>query len=420
MTNNTRTPIDMTQPKLCPGFVPVEGDTISVGGRSVRLGSKIGEGGEGAVYKLDDGTVCKIYKAEKLTEPLERKITLMTQHPVMVKGVCWPLATVFNSNGVFVGYTMPSASGLSLYEAVFSPERVQRNFPTWNRLDLTSLARRIVGRIAALHQRGVLIGDINFNNILISVSPHDPTKVDIFFVDTDSYQLGVFPSPVGTPEFLAPDLQGKNLRTLLRTPEQEHFAVSTLMFMILMLGQHPYARRDGSSPLENIRLGRYPYDRSRGVDRRYEVPFGPWQMIYSNFSGLLRATFAKAFVDHDYPTAEAWYKVLGAEYNALRNGTKCSDLVPDKFYVRPENAVTVKCDKCGKPFEINKHYLDHLISMGKPLICPECSEEIVVPCERCGCGNFVLIRRYKYNEIKAKGRQVLCPEHFAAGQNAAD
>ena len=98
----------------------------------------------------------------------------------------------------------------------------------------------------------IIIGDINPLNILVK----SPTEV--YFVDTDSYQVENYPCPVGTIEFTPPELQGKNYETFLRSFENEYFAIATLVFMILLPGKSPYTQQGGGDPAANIRAMEFP------------------------------------------------------------------------------------------------------------------------------------------------------------------
>lgn len=83
-----------------------------------------------------------------------------------------------------------------------------------------TLCITILKKLKYLHDRNVILGDINPNNILV-VSP-----TEVYFVDTDSYQIEGFPCPVGTINFTAPEIQRKDFSTFLRTIGNERFAVA--------------------------------------------------------------------------------------------------------------------------------------------------------------------------------------------------
>lgn len=106
-----------------------------------------------------------------------------------------------------------------------------------------TLCITILKKLKYLHDRNVILGDINPNNILV-VSP-----TEVYFVDTDSYQIEGFPCPVGTINFTAPEIQRKDFSTFLRTIGNERFAVATLLFMIMLPGKPPYSCRAAKTRL---------------------------------------------------------------------------------------------------------------------------------------------------------------------------
>lgn len=81
----------------------------------IRLTEKISEGGEGCVYNTSKsgGAVAKIYFDKKLTSHKQSKIDALIASGLLIEGVCFPTAHLYNSKGAFVGYLMPKADGKS-------------------------------------------------------------------------------------------------------------------------------------------------------------------------------------------------------------------------------------------------------------------------------------------------------------------
>jgi DNA-binding helix-hairpin-helix protein with protein kinase domain len=144
---------------------------------------------------------------------------------------------VRDPDGRFVGILMDRAEGVDLQRALFVKPLLEKTFPHWTRRNLVDLALDVVQKVRELHRRNVLLGDLNPRNILA-----DP-QGRAWFVDLDSCQVGGYPCPVGTPTFTPPEIQGRDFKTFLRTPEQEQFALATLIFMILLPGKPPYSHR---------------------------------------------------------------------------------------------------------------------------------------------------------------------------------
>ncbi len=270
--------------------VPRVGDVVTTDrGGKISLLRELASGGEGTVYDVGrDDCVAKIYKPERLTRRRFKKLELMLSRPVLRHGICYPSAILF-SRGNFAGFLMPRARGTELKKTVMIPEPVFRSRnPEWRRVELVRLSLAILRHIQYLHLRDILVGDINALNILV-VSPDE-----VYFVDADSYQIGGFPCPVGTNEFIAPELQGRsNFSNFLRSAGNENFAVAVLLFMILLPGRHPYSHLGGGSVQDNIRSLRFPYP--LGDDPGGGVPPGKWLKMWRLLPQPIREAFYQSF-----------------------------------------------------------------------------------------------------------------------------
>lgn len=179
----------------------------------VVLQSQIGQrGGEGTVYKCNiPNKVCKIYHKDKITKFRLAKLLEMQAKNIKIKGICYPEELLYNEKGQFVGYLMNEAKGHKLQTSVMHPMIIKDKFPNWRRKQLVDLCISILEIVEKLHKSNIIIGDINANNILVA----DYNKV--YFIDCDSFQIGPYPCPVGTPYFTPREIQGKKYSEFLRT-----------------------------------------------------------------------------------------------------------------------------------------------------------------------------------------------------------
>jgi len=257
-------------------------------GQQVRLSNRLASGGEGTVYETDQpGVLCKIYHPSRLTEGARRKIELMVTRRVSHPAICWPTEAVRDSQGVFRGFLMSRASGEPLGHGLFIPTVWLSKHPNWTRKDSVRLAISILEGIEYLHRMKVLLGDINPMNILV----RDANSV--FFVDCDSYQVEGFPCPVGSINFVAPEIQGQDFTRFLRTAEHELFAVATLVFMIMMPGKPPYSHQGGADGAANIKKMHFPYP--LGEKGSKGAPEGAWRFCWSHLNRALKEAFNASF-----------------------------------------------------------------------------------------------------------------------------
>lgn len=346
--------------------------------KSVVLGQLLGKGGEGSVYATDTPLVAKIFVPERNTALRRDKLVLMLTRPVSCAGVCYPAALLYNERDEFVGYLMPRAEGRELDKSLFKPMLMDKYFPGWSRADSVQLCITILQKVQYLHSMNILLGDINGSNILVK----SPTEV--YFVDTDSYQVEGYPCPVGKEHFTAPEILGRSYATFLRSKGQEHFALATLLFMVMMLGKTPYAQQGGGTPAENIRHMDFSYplqEQSNG-----KAPAGAWRFMWSHMTFAVKHAFFHTFSKGGDHAAEATrlsakqWLLLFRKYHTVLTGTKLKDsmmleLHPTRFKCGKDDELT-RCPRCGK---------EHPAATFTDGMCRDCwLREHTRTCSRCG------------------------------------
>ena len=368
--------------------VPSTGDRLITSSdcKIIYLKDKIKSGGEGVVYETDsDEYVAKIYHNDKLSSRKKEKIDLLVQSGLVIDGVCLPEKSLINEQGEFVGFLMKKAIGKSLDCSFFKGERgIKRHFPNWTRSDLVALSITILSTINKLHKLGIIVGDLNGANILVN-SPDS-----IYLVDTDSFQINDLPCPVGTEEFTAPEIQGKDYKSFLRTEGNENFAVATLLFRLLMFGVSPYAQKGGESIAHNIQSGNFSFpfrEKSNG-----KIPDGDWKFFWSHLFFPLKEQFYSTFKkgghcydEEDRPDVSDWLKLLKQYKTQLADGTIANydrnsmEMFP-KSYKKIPNETYLICDLCKQevpPSLIKSH-------AGKHYCLPCLEKSTIFHCKNCG------------------------------------
>jgi len=317
-----------------------------------RLEKQIGRaGGEGSVYITSKkGYVCKIYKSEKNTNFKQKKITLLTENKINIKGVCRPEFIAFNSNKEFVGYFMKQADGVEIKTSIFIPPLLKKKFPHWTRLHLAIVARSILNTVKTLHEHNIILGDINPNNILIK------DELNIYFIDTDSFQVEGYPCSVGMIPYTRIENHGKKYSEYLRTKRDDIFAIMTLIFQILMPGKLPYSFSGGGSEKENMKPENFPYKFGDGSNYK-NAPDGQWVYIWSHLPYKLKELFWKIFkLDKDIQLHEAVKNIESYIYQ-LNEGHQTDLIFPSSFkqidkdgHVVNEEASKYKCVSCGADY----------------------------------------------------------------------
>ncbi len=323
-------------------------------GNSHKLIKQIGRtGGEGSVYLTNTGLVCKIYKQDKITSFRYHKVKLLIENKIEIKNVSLPKYLAKNSKNEFVGYLMPQARGYELKTSIFIPPLLRQKFPQWKRKELVKVSLNIAKTVKKLHSYNIILGDINPNNILVN-SPDE-----IYFIDTDSFQIEGYPCPVGMIPYTRVKNHNKRYDSYLRDKDDDLFALSTLIFQILMPGKLPYSYRGGKTEKENMNPSNFPYN-CYDHEGYHNVPVGQWSYIWSNFPRKLKEMFCKIFKkDKIVPIDEIIYNLNSYLYQ-IEQGWQSNEIFPTSYKKIDRNKKVIldevvesrKCKECGVMFDI--------------------------------------------------------------------
>jgi rRNA-processing protein FCF1/tRNA A-37 threonylcarbamoyl transferase component Bud32 len=379
--------------------IPGEGEKVcsALTRDIITLSGLIAKGGEGSVFKTNaPRLVCKIYKKENLTRFRLEKLRRMVDSGLQYEGVCWPTDVVMNREGQPVGYLMPKAEGIELQKCVFIPPLLKKHFSNWTKHDTVQLALTILEKIEYLHHHNIIIGDINPLNILVK----SPTEV--YFVDTDSYQIEEFPCPVGTVPFTAPEAQQKHFATFLRSFGNEQFAVATLLFMIMLPGKHPYAQQGGEDPISNIKKMDFSY--ALGEKSNKKTPDGRWRFCWSHLPYKVKEAFYETFhfsgqyaKEVERLNAQDWI-ALFSEYRRLLESGKFEQRDPESILLFPTRYKNVSNSPLGSCSLCGQQYTEEQLQQGYCRVCLKKGEEY--KCRQCG--DTILFTNYRRYILKAK------------------
>jgi DNA-binding helix-hairpin-helix protein with protein kinase domain len=284
---------------------------------------KIGGGGEGSIYVVTGmpNVVAKVFHHPTLDQL--RKLELMLALPCNPQSsgtppVAWPEGLLFRNakRERFSGYLMPRVTGACPAIELYNPKSRRAKCPGFNYRYLHRAALNISYCCRLAHERGFVIGDLNESTFLVR------DNGCVTMVDSESMQMRdatmgrILRCRVGKPDFTPAELQGKNLKTIVRTADHDHFALGVLLFRLLMEGVHPF---DGifrgvgievPSLESRIAAGHFPYGTRA-------VPWAP-KRLAPDFTMLhpeLRQLFLRCFdIGHfnpkTRPDSEAWVSAL--------------------------------------------------------------------------------------------------------------
>jgi DNA-binding helix-hairpin-helix protein with protein kinase domain len=313
------------------------------GGTPWHLGQQIGAGGEGTVYLVDDdpALVAKIYAEPPGAEQVAKLDAMIAAGDESVRRVAaWPSAVLYGDDGA-VGFLMPKlASQLPLHE-LFGPRRRQELFPDAHWTFLVHAALNVARAFEAMHDRDIVVGDVNSNNVVI----HRNAKTR--FIDCDSFQIRrngqLFRCTVGVPEYQPPELQAADLGDAERLPQHDRFGLAVMVFQLLFVGKHPFAgilppHLMGDATIGANVAARHFFYGPDAAAAGLRPP--PGSLALTALPDAIEALFHRAFLGEPAgrPTATEWREAL----RALESTTVACERSRRHRYVRD-----VACPWCA-------------------------------------------------------------------------
>lgn len=304
-------------------------------GNAVRLGQKIGGGGEAQIFSVQGQprVVAKIYTkaAPGRYAKLRAMLAKPPVDPTASRGhlsICWPTSLLFGTVGAAVGFSMPMMDRQRHREVfkLYQPQDRAREAPGFTWLNLIKAAENIASVVQSIHTFGYVVGDINESNFFVSEQTY------VTLVDCDSIQVPgsgtMYRCTVGKADFTPPELQGCDFSSVNRTTEHDHFGLAVLVFLLLMEGVHPYSgvwKGSGDPGIEErIRRGLSPYGGSSKISPM------PAALPFQNLPRSTRELFFRAFGDGHKnpavrPSSREWgleLRTLGQNLKTCRNNAK--------------------------------------------------------------------------------------------------
>ena len=321
-------------------------------------------------YATDNPAIwVKIFNANALNTYLFARITRMLSQNIQHKGLCWPIDIVRDIDGNQVGYLVPASKGYPLHLSIFKQAKLQAYFPNWTKKDMCDLTLTILRVIKYLHSKNILMGCIN------PAAIHVAGKDEVYFLDTDNYQVEGFPTLIYNKSFTPPELLDKKI--YLCDKGNENYAVAMLVFMIMMPGKMPYVI-DANNSVENaLKVRRFPF--SHGKVHGWHAMPGMWRFMWSHltpFKSLFYNTFQKGgHLDspNDRKDVGSWIGTVEYFRKELENPFDRESLkIYPRTFKRSKDETFYKCRVCGVEhprFYFDDEYFDYC------MICNSCIDK---------------------------------------------
>ena len=285
-------------------------------GRSLRLGRKLGQGGEGSVFEVEgeSESVAKIYHQPmppERTEKLRAMVVLRTEQ--LDKLTAWPTDLLSLPSGVPIGLKMPKVVGHRDIHQLYSPKSRRTDFRHADWRFLVRTAANLSRAFAAVHDTSSVIADVNHGGILVGQDAR------VRLIDCDSFQVLAgakrYLCDVGVPTFTPPELQGQSFVATVRTANHDDFGLAVMIFLLLFMGRHPFAGRylgPGEMPIEQAIVEfRFAYGAARQAAQMDQPPgTPPLGIVSQEVARLFERAFAPQAASAGRPTAREWSAAL--------------------------------------------------------------------------------------------------------------
>lgn len=367
--------------------VPAEGGTVLgvITNQRYTLMKPVMTDNASITYETSDPRFyAKIYTPKMLSiDLMEKKLDSMLKGRIDIPGVCWPVDKLTDGNGCFTGTLVPTSHGKQLSKTVLMGKNSLTNvFPSWDKRDLCRLAVTILEKVKKLEDEGVLFGYPNPSSIYVE----DPEQV--FFVDMDNWQIEGYPCLSRNQTFAPPEVLRSESKHILTTPDEEYYQVAVLLFMLLMPGKFPYAKKKTSDEIQSITDMAFPFKaKGRQGTRDAETPSGVWQMVWDHLSLKLRFKFNDVLARDGQSSQPGqrvktsdWLYFTKAYLDELNEpaNVESRTLFPSTFR-RDGKRVFFKCSICGQ--EHPQEYFMHNIYIEKSKVDVwERGYRICLPC----------------------------------------
>ena len=263
--------------------------------KKIIIGDKLGEGGQGAVYRVDYGgqpKALKWYTGKKFKNPDRFYLNLVNNinRGKPTDAFLWP-QDITEKDGEAFGYIMDLRPGEYKDFSKFLVGK--EGFASTTALVNTAL--RIVAAFRALHLKGYSYQDLNDGNFFIN-----PKNGDVLICDNDNVsEYGKKSGIAGKPRYMAPEIVAKGADPGIKT---DAYSLAVVLFL-LWVANHPLEGKAGTPVCMDAKSEKRIYgenpvfiwdphdDSNRPVQGIHRGALSRWPLL----PPYLREAFVKAF-----------------------------------------------------------------------------------------------------------------------------
>lgn len=372
-----------------------KGDAVTAGNKKYVVKELLGEGGQGAVYRVSDGQksyAMKIYAkpaSPDFCSNLQNNIERGSPSPSFL----WP-QTFLDLGGGQIGYLMDLRP--KNYVSFVSYLNGKAGFR-----DLATKIRWSIELCLAfkkLHETGYAYQDLNDGSFFL-----DPDTGDLLICDNDNVSAARFPTGIlGKMRYMAPEIVRGEKDPTTKQPRMpdvhsDRFSLAVVLFLAFCFG----------NPFEGERLKNYEF-----IDERAEYElFGKKPVFIYHKTDLSNRPIRgyhtapiKYWPQLPVYMKEAFHRTFVDGLSDRENG-RTTELEWIRLLMRYRDEI-LHCYGCGKEFALG------VAETRKRESCPFCGIPIGNPC---------LLRVGKYTAVLHKDKQLFAPlfDRYSADYNTA-
>ena len=331
----------------------------------VRLIKSIGAGGEASCFIDDNNYVCKIFNEKSNTTLKKEKISYMISLKKFYtsNNIAWPQGMLEDSRGNFVGFYMNRVEN-AVEILRLGNDVDDRNAYIKNKKNIVKLCLKLCSIFTSLHEKYVILGDINYCNILFNQDNYN-----VYLIDLDSAQIDRYYCKVKFEDFLAPEQITDDFRKgnfSYRTEQSELFILARLLFQLL-IGDDPYSCNGTSSQnlLMWYKIGVFPYPLKRNIEggdyskfekrsfSKYAWDSLPY-FVRNEFFQIFSREYGRNYFPGNRPTSFVWARVLEKYLKYLEELPPHSNgliLHPMKYESVGDSPADLEIKRISAPFQ---------------------------------------------------------------------
>ena len=219
-------------------------------GHSYLLTSKLGQGGQGSVWRTDQAQVLIKQLTAQGSEQRQRAIyqlTWLMRQDLDGLHIAKPLALLRAPDAGYVMELMEGLTALTGSLELVADEGVEGFLQSGGLVRRLTLLKQLATTLALLHARGMLFGDLSPDNIYVSSQVE---HAELWLIDCDNISFESTPCrALYTPDYGAPELVAGRADFSTRT---DVWSFAVIAFQLLT-GNHPFKGdlvNDGEPDLE--------------------------------------------------------------------------------------------------------------------------------------------------------------------------